>query len=184
MPRRPLLALLLITGLSAQAQTLPDYTFGPAFGNGFNSGRPGLYAGGRGPQTPMWPGAAYNAGQAPFLSMPMPGYPTGLPAGVYGNNATPPTGLHPQAQPLPYWMQTPQSPLPPARFANPVSAPTGSATPARPQTFPPRWVPLSGPLPVVRNRTQGGNSWRAAPINTAPGSAQRPSAAPPKWHTE
>jgi hypothetical protein len=181
MPRLSAFALILMVSLPAQAQIAPDYTFGPAFGNGFNAGSPQGYSGGRGLQMPPLPGGYYNGLQSPFLTMPA--FPANGPTRGIGSGPMPQTAP-PLTQPLPYWMQTPPPARPQARFIDEVPTASRRAPQARPQSAPPRWAPLSGPMPVIQNHMQAGNNWRATPTDATSATAQRLPVTPPKWHTD
>lgn len=174
-----------LAALAANAQSAPDYTFGPAF----NNGMPRMYPGPlNGYNASAVPGGFYGGNQSPFLTMPAPVHPDSR------SQTTQWSGL-PQARPLPYWMQTPQNRPPAAhptytapRFA--PSAPESTGWVLYPPTVraaphnttapstPPRWAPRSGQMPAIAQHRPSGNSWQMAPRAAAAPTA------PAKWHSE
>jgi len=159
-----------LAALTANAQAAPDYTFGPAFGRGFNNSMPSLYPGPlNGYNASAVPGGFYGGNQSPFLTMPAPAYPDNR------SETAQWSGL-PQAQPLPYWMQTPQN-RPPAARRIETTPRFALDTTAAPST-PPRWAPRSGQMPAIAQHRPSGNSWQMAPRVSAE------STAPAKWHSE
>ncbi len=176
----PLLALIAsLTPLSAMGQNAgaPDYTFG-MFPNMF--GNTGYTV----PQGYM------NQGQSPFMTMPAPQYPFANPQFPSGAPQRTPFPANPMAQPAPFWMQTPNSPQPNARYITNVPTNVGPRTTPPSYTVftapgftpgPSRWAPLPGRGPVNNQPQRPANNWSTAPY--ADQAAPAIPATPPKWPT-
>lgn len=172
--KTPLLYLALIassliaTSAKAQYTTPPGYTFGGMFPSMFGSNNYGM------------PLGFMNNGQSPFLTMPAP---------QFSNTSQPqaaPFSANPMAKPIPYWMQTPQSP---ARYIAEVpsnlalqNAPPNYAvfTPPRFSPSPARWAPLPGQAPVSIQSLRPINNWTIFP-NASQNPAPAVPVTPPKW---
>lgn len=154
---------------------MPGFSFGGMPGE-FQNGAPSFYQNGT-------PNGYSGAGQSPNWANPLEQY-----GGAAPSNAL-------QAQPTPFWMQTPQPNQPPVRYLDALpqnqpaaNAPTGYTVFTQPryqsgtagQITPPRWAPLSGqPLPHVPTPAPT-NNWSITPA--LPQITQRPVPdTPPKW---
>jgi len=179
--RLPLLALIAsLAPLSAVAQNggPPDYTFG-MFPNMFGN------------NSYTVPQGYMNRGQSPFLTMPAPQYPNNnlqFPSAATGQAA--PFPANPMAQPTPFWMQTPRSPQPNARYITDV--PSNIAPRNRPPSYtvfsapgftpgPTRWAPLPGHGPIDAQPRRPTNNWTLTP--NAGQAAPSVPATPPRWPT-
>ena len=182
--KNPLPLLVLVASLSplsatAQNSGPPDYTFGMF---------PNMFGNNNGYTVPQ---GYMNRGQSPFMTMPAPQYPYAnpqFPNATTGQTA--PFPANPMAQPSPFWMQTPASPRPNARYitdiptnVDPRTTPP-NYTVFRPPSFsavPPRWAPLPGQGPVTIRPQGPTNNW-STPSNLGQVAPAIP-ATPPKWPT-
>lgn len=185
--KNPLLYVALLTATSfaplaavAQNNTPPGYTFGMF---------PGMF----GNNNYAMPNGFMNNGNSPFLTMPAPQYPYANPQfpNTSPTQATPaPMPALPMAQPTPFWMQTPTSPQPWAKYITeipekvvPRNAPpnyTVFTPPAFTHYGPPRWAPLPGQAPRAAAPQHALNTW-ATPFNGSQNPASAMPATPPKW---
>lgn len=167
-------ACLAPLAAAAQNNAPPGYTFG---GMG-----PGMFGG----NTYTLPQGYMNQGQSPFLTMPAPQYPFANPQFPRASASQ----AAPMARPTPFWMQTPASPQPTARYITDVpSSVAPRNTPPSYTVFsapgfnamPPRWAPLPGQGPITIRPRRPANNWTTAPVIGQPAPAIP--ATPPKWPT-
>ena len=168
-------------GAQAQYASPPGYTFGGMFPGMFGNNN---YYG--------MPQGYMNNGQSPFLTMPAPQYPMANPQFPVPNQPqAAPFPANPMAQPTPFWMQTPPSQQPPARYITevpsntaPQNAPPNYSVFTAPgfTTTPPRWAPLPGQSPAPFQDIRPSNNWSIFP-NASQAPVQPVPATPPKWPT-
>ncbi len=193
-----LIASLAPLSVTAQNSGPPSYSFGMF---------PGIFGNNNSFTVPQ---GYMNQGQSPFMTMPAPQYPYSNPQFPNAPRAqAAPFPANPMAQPTPYWMQTPNSPQPNARYITDVpsrTAPAGGQgytlyPPNVPNTVSPRntppgytvfsapgftpgpsrWAPMPGHGPV-NSHPRPTNNW-AIFQNGSTAPAPAVPATPPKWPT-